>query len=387
MQRLRTTVVVLVGLAALYLAADKLVHGPTFLKPRDFLEYWAAGAIALRGGNPYDPAELLRVQQLADPDRTDPVMMWNPPWSLAVYLPLGAVSPRWATLLWIAAQLLAIMVCCELLWRTFGGPPRLRWVAQAVGLTFVGSWWTVSFGQNTGLLLLGLAGFAYFRKTDRPAAAGAFAALTALKPHLLAVFGVLLVLDAAFGRKGRVALAAGAGVLLASLGVAVALNPAILDQYRAAVRDPGPDAIPLHGWVLPVGSYWLRAKLEVPFWVQFVPCALACLGYGAYRIRRGSRWDWAAELPVAVWLSVLTTPYGGWIFDLAVLLVPVTQAATWAVNRHRPAITVLLAIGHVAVLAASLIWVHDLHQFFWVAPAVLVLNLIALAFRAPRPHP
>jgi hypothetical protein len=274
------------------------------------------------------------------------------------------------------------MASCDLMWRVYGGPRRTRWVAHAVGLTFVGTWWTVSFGQNIGLLLLGLAGFAYFRKVDRPAVAGAFAALTALKPHLLAVFGVLLVLDAVLTRRGRVVLASGAAVLAASLGVALLANPDLVAQYREAVQNPAPGAVPLHGWVLPVASYWLRVEIDPSrFWVQFLPCLLACCGYAAYRLRRGTDWDWTKELPWVVWVSVLTTPYGGWIFDLAVLLVPVIRAAVWAVRDGRPGVIVPLATAHLAILAVSLIWVYDLHQFWWVAPAVLTAYLVAATTR------
>jgi hypothetical protein len=375
--RLRTAVVLAVGVAALYFAADALVRSPSFLKPRDFAEYWSAGAVNLRGGNPYDPARLLTVQRLADPGREETVMMWNPPWSLAAYMPLGLLGPRWATLLWVVLQLAAVMLACDLLWRTYDGPPRYRWVAQVVGLTFVGTWWVVTFGQNTGLILLGLAGFAFHWRHDRPAAAGAFAALTALKPQLLAVFGVLLVLGVVT-RKGRVSVAAGVGVVAAGLVVALAANPNVLEQYVATVRHPPEGAMPLSGWMLPVPSYWIRREIDPDqFWIQFVPCAVACLGYAAYRLRRGPRWDWAAELPGVVWVSVLTTPYGGWIFDLPVLLVPLVAQTVRAVRgRHGDAL-VVLAWGQFTVLVVSLAWVYDLHQFWWVAPAVLATQLAA----------
>ena len=61
--------------------------------PDDFIEYWAAAKLTLDGENPYDPALLLPLQ-LANGRATDEaVMMWNPPWSLAVVLPLG-LAPR-----------------------------------------------------------------------------------------------------------------------------------------------------------------------------------------------------------------------------------------------------------------------------------------------------
>ena len=223
----RPVLVVLVGVGAILFLGERLVRSSA-LVPRDFVEYWSAGAVAVRGGNAYDPAPLLAAQQEMDPARDGAVMMWNPPWSLAVYMPLGFLPPGVATLVWLALQLLAVMVAADLLWRTYSGG-RLRWVGQVAALAFVGTWWMILYRQNTGLLVLGLAGFAYFWKADRPAVAGAFAALTALKPHLLAPFGVLLLVGV-MDRRGRIALAAGGGVLAAALAVACLANPAVIGQ-------------------------------------------------------------------------------------------------------------------------------------------------------------
>src|SRR5262245_59584780 len=274
-QRVRSLLVLLVGGAALVFAADVVVRTPGFLVPRDFLEYWAAGRVNLRGGNPYHPDELLAEQKLADPAREHAVMMWHPPPALAVYMPLGALAPRWATLLWVGLQLAAVFVACDLLWRNYYGREH-RWLAAVVALSFAGTWWLVAYGQNTGLMLLGLAGFLHFRQRDKPLAAGACAALTALQPHLLAVFGGLFVADAVT-RRGAKSLAIGVGVIGVALIAALGANPAAIEQFVEAVRHPAEGAVLLSGWTLPVPSYWLRMWLAPDhFWVQFVPCALAC---------------------------------------------------------------------------------------------------------------
>ena len=64
----------------------KLLADPTIWPPDDFIEYWAAARLTLDGQNPYDPHLLLPLQQAAGRNTDEAVMMWNPPWSLAVVL-------------------------------------------------------------------------------------------------------------------------------------------------------------------------------------------------------------------------------------------------------------------------------------------------------------
>jgi hypothetical protein len=377
-QTLRSLVVLLVGGAAVFLAADRVVGSPAFGLPKDFLEYWASARLNLRGQNPYDPALLLAEQRTADPDRNEAVMMWNPPPALAVYSAVAPFPPRWAALVWVAVQLLAAMLACDLLWRAYAsGRPRL--LGQLVGLSFVGTWWVVAYGQNTGLLALGLAGFLHYSRKGRPFAAGGLAALTALKPHLLAGFGGLLIADV-LTRRGRIALAGGVGAVAFALALSLATNVALVEQFVGALRDPGPGAVPLHAWTLPVPSYWLRMALAPgQFWVQFVPCGVATALLLARRVRAGENWDWSRELPVVVIVSVLTTPYGGWIFDLPVLLVP----AVWTASRlcARQVLFAAFLAGQAAVTVSSLATPRGLHEYWWVAPSVI--SLCFLGFFAP----
>jgi hypothetical protein len=373
-QTLRSLIVLVVGGGAVYFAAGLIVHSPAFGIPKDFLEYWASARLNLRGENPYDPARLLAEQQTADPDRTKAVMMWNPPPALTVYMPLAPLNARWAALIWIALQLLAVMLACDLLWRTYA-PNRPRWLAQIVGLSFVGTWWVVAYGQNAGLLVLGLAGFLHATRKEQPIAAGAWAALTALKPHLLAGFGVLLIADA-LSRRGRIALVMGMFIVAVGFGIASDVNPLVLGQFVAAVRNPGPEAIPLSGWALPVPSYWLRMAIAPDrFWVQFVPCLVGCAALLVWRVRAGKDWDWPRALPAVVAVSLVTTPYGGWIFDLPVLLVPVIAAAARIAS---PLLFGIFLLGQIAITAISFATPGGLHEYGWVAPAVLALCLLGV---------
>jgi hypothetical protein len=251
-----------------------------------------------------------------------------------------------------------------------------------VAASFAGTWWLVTYGQNTGLILLGLAGFLHFRE-KKPVAAGACAALTALKPHLLAVFGVLLVADL-FSRRDWKPVAAGVATIACALAAALIANPNAVAQFVEAARHPAEGATPLSEWWLPVPSFWLRKWLAPDkFWVQFIPCALACVGFLAYRIRKGAAWDWRRMLPLVVAMSFLTTPYGGWVFDLPVLLVPVVWAAARFASARNWLLLAAFVVGQAAIARVSFMLGGALHAFWWVAPAALVLCLPAVAVR-PR---
>ena len=174
------------------------------------------------------------------------------------------------------------------------------------------------------------------------------------------------------------------------------------------MRNPPAGAVPLSEWPLPVASYWLRVGMDrSQFAWQFVPCAAACVLLVGYRLWRGAAWDWPRELPRVVWVSVLATPYGGWIFDLTVLLVPVVAVAAVllgprascppafhprgrspAIGERRdpgsevggtpavPGATAAIAFlaAHLGIVAASLTWAGALHGYWWVAPAVLLVS-------------
>ena len=284
---LRLVLVLVTGAVAVW-ATNRIIHSTAFRFSRDFLEYWGSARLNLHGENPYDPARLLAEQRSVDPERDRAVMMWNPPPALAVYTPLALFEPRWASIFWMAFQVGSVLLACEMIRRVYA-PQQPRGLTFLLCLSFVGTLWLVAYGQNAGFITLGLAGFLYYTRRDRPAAAGAFAALTALKPHLLAGFGVLLLADAVT-RRGRIALAVGATIVALALALVMLLNPNVISQFVAAVRDPGPDAIPLNSWKVPLLSFWLRMALAPElFWIQFVPCVIACSALLVWRVRTENR--------------------------------------------------------------------------------------------------
>lgn len=382
-----------------------LYQDPKAIPVKDFVEYWSAGVVTARGGNPYDAEQLLpyQVQAGHDPNRREAVMMWNPPWALAVVVPLGLLPPRAAHLTWLGIQMAAVLASAGWLWRVYGGPKGMGWVAALVALFFAPFFLLMWYGQIGSLCLVGLAGFVYSHARGRPAAAGAFAALTALKPHLLFAFGVALGLDALATRRGRIALLAGAAAVAAAGAVVWAVNPDVYRHYREAMGKDASTAAQVQprDWMVPLASYWLRVWVAPhAFWVQFVPTAVTAVAVAGYWFARRRTWDWAAELPRLVFASVLTAAYGAWIFDLIVLLVPVLQATVWLAAARRPAATAgiaaVYAVLNVATVAVPL-WLiatapdpaaagFGIHHFIYFSPATFLLYLAAGRVGATGPR-
>ena len=87
---------------------------------RDFVEYWSASRLLLSGGNPYAPNELLELQRLVGRHSHEPLIMWNPPWTLSLLLPFGFLDFSHGQLFWLLVHVLAMMISTQLLWRVYG---------------------------------------------------------------------------------------------------------------------------------------------------------------------------------------------------------------------------------------------------------------------------
>lgn len=391
---------VLAIVAGLGWSVARVAEKPNALPMKDFVEYWSAARVNLGHGNPYDADQLKPHQEeaLGEEKLTDVTMMWNPPWVLVLVTPLGLLSAGHAHLVFLAVQLAALLLSATWLWTVYRGSTPTLAVAWLLALFFGPSAFVFWYGQIGPLLLLGLAGFLYFRQKDRPVVAGVFVALTAIKPHLLFAFGLVVVLDAIVSRRARWTLAAGfVTVLLAAAG-AWLMNPAVFAHYAGAGWQSSTAInVSPKDWAQPLVSYWLRmAVAPDTFAVQFAPMAVAVVAVVAYWWRKRHAWSWPTELPRLVFVSVLATPYGAWIFDLVVLLVPVLAVAARLVERpgrQRYLLAAAFALVTVGVVGTGTIneWLTGsakvgLQAFIWVSPAVLALCLWGQRIARPAPE-
>jgi hypothetical protein len=153
--------VAIVGLSVALLTRFQAL-GPDGLYLQDFVEYWAAGRLNASGQNPYDPEGMAQIEREGRPYLGQEVMMWNPPWTLAVAMPLGSLPVHWAHLLWLMLSLTIILVGADFLWRFYGGILRYRGISWFIALSFTPTLLVLEMGQISPLILLGLIGFLYF---------------------------------------------------------------------------------------------------------------------------------------------------------------------------------------------------------------------------------
>lgn len=376
-------VVLAVALVATLWIGSKFLSDPAILPPDDFVEYWAAGRLNANGQNPYDGNLLLPLEREAGRDTDEPVMMWNPPWTLSLAMPIGALPARLAQLLWLLASLSLIVGCSDRLWLEYGGPVEKRWIAWILSLTFVPSLFVLQAGQIGPFILLGITGFLVAERRGLPWLAGASGVLMAIKPHLVYLFWVSLAAWALWRPLPTRWKAIAGGVIggLIATAVPMACNHEVLGQYWEAITRRTPTQ-----WRSPtIGSYLREALGEEKFGLQYLPMLLgfAWLGWEAWRSRTRS-WNWPEQMPMLLLVSFVTASYGAWPFDLVILLPAVIHVgAGLSRNAGRPSFLLPLcayaAINVGALVMNKLGLTSD--KFVWMAPSLLVAYLL---FR-PRP--
>src|SRR4029078_3300044 len=93
------------------------------------------------------------------------------------------------------------------------------------------------YAQIAPFLLLGVAGFLYAMRRDRPLLAGAMLSLTAIKPQLLFLVWIAVLLDVVERRRWKI-VASALAVILGFTVIALMLDPQAFQQYRELAATP-----------------------------------------------------------------------------------------------------------------------------------------------------
>ncbi len=371
-KRLWTMAALVVASAILASQLGGLVTAPGLLAD-DFVEYWAAGRLNVTGGDPYAADDLLPLERHAG--RTAEVlMMWNPPWTLALVMPFSLLSYPISRLLWLGLSIVLIIVASNWIWELFGGMTNRRWLAWALAFTFFPTIIVLRMGQIGPVLLLGVAGFLHFERKERYGLAGALLALLAIKPHLLYLV-CLAVPVWCLGARRRWAVLGGATIaLVAATLTAMVFNPQVISQYRAATEASSPLV-----WMNPTAGSLLRWVFGPELiWLQFAPMAAGVGWLALYGRKHRAAWLWADRIGLLLLVSVVTAPFG-WPFDQVVLVPVVLQIACLARGTGaapiKSKVWVVYALTNLVAIALHG-RVSDFWQL-WFAPVLLAWYLVA----------
>jgi hypothetical protein len=344
---------------------------------RDFISYWAAGQLLVRGQGPYDFQAVGRLEHAAGRDPAEPLLiMRNPPVAFALVLPLGFAGPKIALIVWLAFLMGVLSLSVWLLGQLNG---RSDEGIHLLGYAFAPALVCLMAGQFGIFMLLGVVVFLYLQPT-RPLLAGAALSLLALKPHYFLPFGVALLLWSVTSRSYRV-LAGFCMLVATSCAVAYRLDPHAWAQYAQMVHFGG-----ALNEIIPELSVQLRLVIcPRAVWIQFVPEAAACLWAVWYFLTRRFRWSWKEHGLLLLLVGAVCTPYG-WFFDESVLFPAVLAGMYRAIDSKRPLWPVIVFCA--AALVESLAGVQVISRYYlWTTPAWLCWYLYATGRLSLRAKP
>src|SRR5262245_29427837 len=72
--------------------------------PYDFAAFWAAGRLNAQGLDPYLASSVRDLQRSVGLDDTA-IIMWNPPWTLSLVMPFGALDLGTSYRAWVSVNL------------------------------------------------------------------------------------------------------------------------------------------------------------------------------------------------------------------------------------------------------------------------------------------
>ena len=384
---------------ALMLAIYVVIVTRTTFLGADFACFRAATILLAHGGNPYDLAQMWRMENaLYNHPGTPHYALdryYNPPLFNAALVPLAGLPLAQGFAIYSVFVVACAALGVWLLVRALGWTTQ-RVMAVALVLVSPAFFVTLWNGQQSTLLLCALGGALYALRQGRPGLAGALMALTWVKPHLLipvALAAPLLLAD----RRSAVRWSLGLGAATA-LGVALTLVTTGAGSIALWISG----LVHYTGYVDIVQSFMPSLPgtglIFVPRpWNRLLSGGLIALGLGlmALCLRRGRRrsrvqsdglpddrfWVQLSML-VATWL--LFTPYAH-VNDDVLLAFPL--AVVWSRSSYLGAVNVLLsqlALWAMIALPLTFLLPWPLNLLGLVPPALVFLSVLSVWARPGR---
>jgi Glycosyltransferase family 87 len=343
----------------------------------DFVEYWTAAHRLVAHQNPYSISETFQMQKALGWEEPVPLIPLNPPWTLTLFAPLGlfkSYSLAWLT--WVGLLAFALAFASRILMDLYFGDLRLQDISDTViyrclfAFTFYPVLLSLKFAQIDALLLLGIAGFLYFESKDKPILGGVLLSLTAFKPQLIYLVWLAVLLRSLQARSWRT-LASMATVIALLMTVAWSLDPRVIRQYWSLTNGP-------YGQIYPSGIVAVVRRMfggQNTFWLQLLPSLFGVTWFAIYWRKYRHDWNWVERMPALVTASLLTSAWG-WLFDQALLAVPIISLAAFHARKEDRLPRTLIAIYTVLNVLLLLAAMASSPWAFLPAPVLMVVLLL-----------
>lgn len=383
----------LLALVCVQLGIAIVLLGSFPREKRDFLIQMTAGRVAdLDGtGKLYDPErQILRQSEITGVEKDDNTLLpFNHPPILVPFLePLSRTGAPLPFLLWTAVTVLLLLLSTR--WLTSGlsvnGASHLEVAATwMAALTFFPVAVVIAQGQDTGLLLAGVAAWAVLIRSGRDFSAGLMLSLASIRPH----FALGLAVPFLLARR-RVAwgFLLGAGSLAAySIGL-VGVQGAL--DYLVLLRESS------------IGGSMLIAESRMPNLLGAIhrlgggenrgaAAALAWLLWIGFVVAMSIRWRTRQSRvsPVDCGLLVAGTVFFVphiHLHDLAVLMIPLVVVAGERIGAHRMDWNQPLLALSLASLLLALMSISS-SPLFDICLSAVILLVVAPLIRDARSAP
>jgi hypothetical protein len=333
---------------------------------RDFIGYWAAGQQIVRGANPYDPQQVLRMEKAVGLGDLQIKITPSPPVGMALVIPLGFLRAKSGLVFWMVVELACLSIALWILW-LLEGKPNTR--IHLLGYLFAPAVACFMAGQLGVFFLLGVAVFLLWHKR-RPFFAGAALLPMTLKPQLFLPVALILLVWVIWRRAPRI-LAGLAAAMALSCASVLGFDPHIWAQYIAMMKSNL-----MQDRFAPTLSAYFRWDISpATVWLEYLPAATSCGWALWYFWSRRRRWNWMDHGLLVLLVSLLCAPYA-WVTDEAVLLPAVLAGVYRAIEARRSLLPI--AIFGAAALIELYTDVRITSWYYtWTTPAWLAWYLYA----------
>jgi hypothetical protein len=329
----------------------------------DFIEYWSAVRVFTGGGNPYASEDLLKIQRDLGWKESRPLMMWNPPWTLPLLLPLSHLSYWTGRALWHLLSLVIVFCSANWFWLRYGGTKSYCWLSWLAALCFFPVFVSLYLGQISPLILAGITGFIWALDKKRPALAGLSLVLISVKPHVIYLLWLFLLFWVI--RKSAWRIMSSAVIALSALSLAACvINPSVFaDFYQSISSHSGP-------MIWPTPTWGMVLYMTIPgagHWIRYIPSFLGLIVASMLWLKWKSNFQWDRYLPTIMLLSVTSSIFT-WTFDWVILLPIIMVILVWFQDSPLQRWWLLAAL--MAIFSIAVIQLFNYIFTIWLPPAL-----------------